>query len=82
MTDTRHLDNAIAIFKGKPSAKRAPKTNVFHVVCMGGDVYCIQLNGRVLENVTGKENAILLAQSRAARASATTGKNYTYTLME
>jgi hypothetical protein len=87
MTDTRHLDTAIAIFKGK-GAKRAPKNRVFYVIAIGAVdpsgsyLYCIQFNGRVLEDLLPKDTAIEHAQNRSARASATTGKAHSYALME
>lgn len=81
MTDTRHLDTAIAIFKGN-GAKRAPKSYVYQVVPVGVNLWCIQLNGRVLEDFLPKHTAIEHAQNRAARASAATGKAYSYALMD
>lgn len=72
MTDTRHLDTAIAILKGTEGSKRAKrKAQVEIIVEAYGKAYTIQMNGKVLEEGEGSvEYAKERAEDRANRIRA------------
>lgn len=69
MTDTRHLDTAIAILKGTEGSKRAKRKAQVELsveVYAGG--YTIQMNGRLLETGSGdREYALARAKDREER---------------
>lgn len=72
MTNTRHLDTAIAILRGIDGAKRAKrKAQVEVLVEAHGKAYTIQMNGKVLEEGEGSvEYATERAEDRASRIRA------------
>lgn len=72
MTDTRHLDAAIAVLRGTDGAKRAKrKAQVEIIVESYGKVYTIQMNGKLLEEGVGTvEYASERALDRANRIRA------------
>lgn len=80
MTDTRHLDTAISIFKGTGGAKRAKRVaQVEIIVETYGNAYTIQMNGKVLEEGEGgAEYAKGRAEDRAGRIR-TLGKSVVVT---
>lgn len=64
---TKHLDTAIAILRGNPAAKRAPrKAQVEINVYVDSKGYMVQMNGRVLEQGTG--DAVYATARAEARA--------------
>lgn len=81
MTDTRHLDTAISIFKGNAGSKRAPrKAQVEITVMAASHGYVIQANNKIVETGAGDE---AYAKTRAeARADAIRklGKTVTITV--
>lgn len=72
MTNTKHLDTAIAILSGTEGSKRAKrKAQVEIIVEAYGKSYTIQMNGKVLEEGVGAvEYAKERAEDRAARIRA------------
>lgn len=68
MTDTRHLDTAIAILSGVNAPKRAPRKGVQMHVTFYQDTYCIQMNGKTIEEGVGDE--AYAAQRAGTRAEA------------
>lgn len=71
MTDTRHLDTAIAILKGTAGSKRAKRTAQVEVlVTIWDGKYTIQVNGKLVEEGEGDDaHAMHLACTRAAHAN-------------
>ena len=72
MSKTKHLDTAIAIFKGTEGSKRAKrKAQVEIIVEAYGKAYTIQMNGKVLGEGEGSvEYAKERAEDRASRIRA------------
>ena len=72
MTDTRHLDTAIALFKGTEGSKRVKrKAQVEIIVEAYGKMYTIQMNGKLLEEGVGTADyAMERANERANRIRA------------
>lgn len=72
MTNTKHLDTAIAILSGTEGSKRAKrKAQVEIIVEAYGKSYTIQMNGKVLEEGVGTVGyAKERAEDRAARIRA------------
>lgn len=66
---TKHLDTAIAILKGNPAAKRAPrKAQVEIEVFASGGTYTVTSNGKTVEEGAG--DAAYAKERADARADA------------
>lgn len=72
MTNTKHLDAAIAILSGTEGSKRAKRKAQVEIIVEAYDKgYTIQMNGKVLEEGVGTvEYAKERAEDRASRIRA------------
>lgn len=65
MTDTRHLDTAIAILGGG-KAPRKPRTNVINLYDLGADGVSVQVNAKEVWLAPSMERARADAERRAS----------------
>lgn len=81
MTNTKHLDTAIAIFKGNAGSKRAPrKAQAEVVVLLGETSYVITVNSKTVEAGEGDETHARQRADLRAEAIRKLGKTATVTV--
>jgi len=81
MSKTRHLDTAIAIFKGTAGSKRAPRAAQAEVVVLlGEDSYVITVNNKTVEADKGDETHARQRAELRAEAIRKLGKTTTVTV--
>lgn len=81
MSKTKHLDTAIAIFKGTAGSKRAPRAAQAEVVVLlGEDSYIVTVNSKTVEAGQGNETHARQRAELRAEAIRKLGKSVTVTV--
>lgn len=81
MSTTKHLDTAIAIFRGNAGSKRAPrKAQAEVVVLLGENSYMLTVNNKTVEAGVGNETHARQQAELRAEAIRKLGKTVTVTV--